>query len=587
MKGSIFAAAAMVGSAMADGHLHHRHEALHQRRWASSSAALASSSVPEETCGCTTKVITFYGSPTTVPISTATPTESSTESTTTSTSTVSATSTSTSTSTVTVAPTPSVAATSTATPTPTPSPSPSTSTVIVSLPTAGVTSFPSTGTYTVPATTLTVTDTTTVCGATSTEVPSGTHTIGGVTTVVETDTVITCPYATVKPTGNTVTSVIEYTTYTCPVAGTYTVVPGTVTTVPSSTMIVYPTPSTIAPGTYTQPETTITVTRTDYTYVCPYSTSLASTSTPAPVAPVSTAALTTTAVPAPAPAPSTSSAVAAVSTSTSTPQPASSGLTGAGQYGMTFSPYTESGNCMTQDEVTKNIKVIKDKGFNLVRVYSTDCSSLQYIGNACKQMGMNMILGVYIDSTGISGAQEQVNAITAWAQWNMVELIVVGNEAISSGYISAPQLAGFISSAKSAFASAGYSGPVTTTEPINIWQEYGVQDLCGPVDIVGANIHPFFNSETTAEQAGEFVVGEYNILKQICGKDVLNLETGWPNGGYPNGLAVPGESEQRTAIKSIAKHLGNKSIFFSYANDDWKAPGAFAVEQHWGCADVF
>lgn len=568
MKGSIFAAAALVGSAMADGHLHRRHDALHNRRWASSSAAL-SSSVPEETCGCTTKVITFYGSPTLVPISTATPTP--TESTTTSTSTVH--STSTSTSTVTVTPTVSAVASSTATPTPTPS----TSTVIVSLPTPGVTSFSSTGTYTIPATTLTVTDTTTVCGATSTEVPSGTHTIGGVTTVVETDTVITCPYATVKPTGTTVTSTIEYTTYTCPAAGTYTVVPGTVTTVPSSTVIVYPTPSTINPGTYTQPETTITATRTDYTYVCPYSTSLASASTPAPVAP------TTTAVPAPA----TSSAVAATSTSTSAPQPSSSGLTGAGQYGMTFSPYTESGACMTQDQVTKNVKIIKDKGFNLVRVYSTDCNGLEYIGNACKELGMNMILGVYIESSGASGAQDQVTAITNWAQWGMVELIVVGNEAISSGYISAPELASFISSAKSAFQSAGYTGRVTTTEPIDIWQEYGVQTLCSPVDIVGANIHPFFNSETTAEQAGAFALAEYKILEGICGKDVLNLETGWPNGGNPNGLAIPGEAEQNTAIHSIAQAIGSKSIFFSYANDDWKAPGAFGVEQHWGCADVF
>lgn len=560
MKGSIFAAAAaMVGSAMADGHLHRRHDALHQRRWASSSAALSSSSVPEETCGCTTKVITFYGSPTLVPVSTATPTES----TTTSTSTVHSTSTSTSTVTV----TPTVAATST------PAPAPPTSTVIVSLPTPGVTSFSSTGTYTIPATTLTVTDTTTVCGATSTEVPSGTHTIGGVTTVVETDTVITCPYATVKPTGTTVTSVVEYTTYTCPAAGTYTVVPGTVTTVPTDTVIVYPTPSTINPGTYTQPETTITATRTDYTYVCPYSTSLASSST--------AAATTTTAVPAPA------TTVAATSSTTSAAQPSNTALTGAGQYGMTFSPYTQSGNCMTKDEVTKNLKIIKNKGFNLVRVYSTDCNGLEYIGEACKELGLNMILGVFIDSSGASGAQDQVKAISNWAQWGMVELIVVGNEAITSGYIDAPALASFISSAKSAFKSAGYNGPVTTTEPINVWQKYGAQTLCGPVDIVGANIHPFFNSATSAENAGAFALAEYKILQGICNKDVLNLETGWPNAGSPNGLAIPGRSEQKTAIQGIAKALGSKSIFFSYANDDWKAPGAYNVEQHWGCAEVF
>lgn len=617
MKGTIFAAAALVGSAMAEGNIHRRHEALHQRWAASSSSAVATSSAAE-TCGCTTKVITYYGSPTLVPVSsTATP---SPEETSTSTSTVSQTSTSTSTSTVTVPPS-SVApvSTSTATPTPTPSPTPA-----APLPTAGTTSFSSTGVYTVPATTLVVTDTTTVCGATSTEVPSGTHTYGGVTTVVDTDTVVTCPYATQSPSGSTVTDIVAYTTYTCPVAGTYTVVPGTTTFVPTSTMLVYPTPSTITPGTYTQPETTITVVRTDYTYVCPFATSTTSTATPAPAPPA-----TTTAAPA-TEATEMPTGVAAVSTSTSAPAaPATGGLlsamngvvgdvgnvvgnvgnvvgnvvgdvgnvlsgllpgqplTGTNQYGMTFDPYTASGACMTQQEVSQNIGTMASKGFKAVRVYSTDCNTLQYVGSACKQFGMKMIPGVYVDQTGVSAAQSQIDEIASWAQWAQVDVIVVGNEAISYGYATAAEMAGLVSSAKSAFQAAGFTGPVTTSEPINIWQMYGVSDLCSSVDLVGANIHPFFNAANTASSAGEFVLSEYKILKNICGKDVLNLETGWPTQGQANGLAVPGVSEQQTAIHGIAKTLGAKSVFFSYQNNQWTSPGAFGVEPFWGCVDLF
>jgi exo-beta-1,3-glucanase (GH17 family) len=255
---------------------------------------------------------------------------------------------------------------------------------------------------------------------------------------------------------------------------------------------------------------------------------------------------------------------------------------------MTYSPYTESGNCKTKQEVLKDITVIKSKGFNLIRVYSTDCSGLEFIGDACKSLGLNVILGVYIEGSGVSGAQEQVTAIAKWAQWGMVELIVVGNEAIQSGYVDAATLASFIKSAKSSFAAAGYTGQVTTTEPINVWQQYGSASLCSAVDIVGANIHPFFNAEVTAEKAGEFAKSEFELLEKICGgKDVINLETGWPNAGESNGAAVPGKTEQVAAVKSIAKAVGSKSIFFSYSNDLWKSPGAFDVEQHWGCADVF
>ncbi|GES64885.1 cell wall glucanase [Aspergillus terreus] len=550
MKAAILAtAAALTGSALADvAHMRRGHDSFHHRR-------AMHAQEPEETCGCTTEVITFYGSPTLVPISTpsATPTPAPAPETT-STEEVTTTLHSTSTSTVTVTATP--------------------ETPEVTLPTPGVTSFSSTGVYTIPATTLTVTDTTTVCGATSTELPSGTATYGGVTTVVETSTTVVCPYATVKPSGSTVTSVIETTTYVCPSAGTYTVVPPTTTYVPTSTVMVYPTPATFTPGTYTQDAQTVTVTRTDYTYVCPtFHPELPSSTAPAP---------TTSAVPTSTVVPSSTTSVPASSSSTEVPQ-----TTGTGQMGMTYSPYTNAGGCKSKADVLQDIATIKQKGFTHVRVYSTDCSSLEWIGEGAKQQGLIMILGVYIDSSGISGAQSQVTDIANWAEWDLVSLIVVGNEAIQNGYCTASELASFITSAKQAFKAAGYSGQVTTTEPINVWESSG-SALCSSIDILGANIHPFFNSEVTAAQAGKFVQGQVDILEKICpGKDVINLETGWPSKGEANGLAVPGTTQQSEAIKSLRNDVGALSVFFSFSNDLWKSPGAFDVEQYWGCIDQF
>ncbi|CDM33047.1 CAZyme family GH17 [Penicillium roqueforti] len=614
MKGAIFAAA-LVGSAMADG-VHRRHDAFHQRREAAVSAWSSAPAEAEQTCGCTTKVITVYGSATlvdesvvpatsSVPAETvAIPSSSSTPiaipETSTHTSTVQ--STSTSTLTVTVSGVGAESASSSVPAVSTFATSSVASTPAVVLPTPGVSTFSTTGVYTIPATTITVWDTTTVCGATSTEVPSGTVTYGGVTTIVETATTVTCPYATVKPSGSTVTSVIETTTYICPSAGTYTIVPPTTTSVPTSTVLVYPTPQTIVPGTYTQDETTVTVTRTDYTYICPAATNTLA-STTAAVVPT-TAAAATTAVPvvststvAPV-VPVSMSTASVVSSSSSTSSSASSSSTakatgvptvlGEGQYGMTYSPYTAAGDCKTKAAVLSDLTTIKSKGFNLVRVYSTDCSGLEYIGEACKSLGINIIMGVYIDGSGVSAAKEQVTEIIAWAEWSMVELIVVGNEAIQSGYVDAATLASFIESSAASFKAAGYTGLVTTTEPINVWQQYGSATLCSAVDIVGANIHPFFNADVTAAQAGEFTKSEFEELEEICGgKDVINLETGWPNAGDSNGAAVPGVSEQATAIKSIAASVGSKSIFFSFSDDTWKSAGEFNVEQHWGCSSVF
>jgi exo-beta-1,3-glucanase (GH17 family) len=254
---------------------------------------------------------------------------------------------------------------------------------------------------------------------------------------------------------------------------------------------------------------------------------------------------------------------------------------------MTYSPYTSSGGCKDAGTVSSDITAMAGKGFSTIRVYSTDCSTLQNVGSAARANGMKLILGVFISSTGISGAQGQVTDIIAWAQWDIVELIVVGNEAVFNGYCSASALAGFISSSKGAMSGAGYTGPVTTTEPIDTWLESG-STFCSVIDVVSANLYAFFNAQTTAYMAGPFIQAEITELEAICsGKDVYVMETGWPHAGNCNGVACPSDSNQATAINSIKSVVGAKVVFFSFEDDAWKSPGQFDVEQYWGCSGVF
>ena len=254
---------------------------------------------------------------------------------------------------------------------------------------------------------------------------------------------------------------------------------------------------------------------------------------------------------------------------------------------MTYSPYTSSGGCKDAGSITADITAIKALGFTTVRIYSTDCSGLEYVGAAAKAVGLKLILGVFIEASGVSGAQPQVSEIVAWGQWDIVEMIIVGNEALFNNYLSVSDLYGFIESSKWAFSAAGYTGPVTTTEPLNIWQEDG-SSLCGAIDVVAANIHAFFNAQTAASQAGAFIASELAILDTICpGKSTYVVESGWPHAGDANGAAVPGVAEQATALESIQSTCGSQVVFFTFEDDLWKAPGAFSVEQSWGCASVF
>ena len=254
---------------------------------------------------------------------------------------------------------------------------------------------------------------------------------------------------------------------------------------------------------------------------------------------------------------------------------------------MTYSPYTSEGGCKDAGTVAKDLSVIKGKGFSTVRVYSTDCDTLENVGKSARDNGLKLILGVFISSTGIEGAKEQVWNIIHWAEWDLVELIVIGNEATFNGYCSASELAGFISESAGYFKKNGYTGPVTTTEPLAEWKKDGAA-LCDVIDVVAANLYAFFNAEVTADKAGDFIQRQIKELEWVCpGKDTYVMETGWPHTGNCNGKACPSKESQATALKSIEDVTGSKVIFFSYEDEAWKEAGEFGVEQYWGCADVF
>jgi len=412
-----------------------------------------------------------------------------------------------------------------------------------------------------------VTETTTVCAASTTKVPKGTHTLGGVTTVVEKETTVVCPYATTKTKDGVVTSVIETTTYVCPTPGTYTIAPIT-TTVTEVEVVVVPVVTTVCPGTYTRPAVTTVVTTSTVVF-CPWETGLPTppakpTSQPPPPSP-------------PSP-PQTS--------------PPKGGLGGSGgKWAMTYTPYDDAGKCKSKEAVLADVRRISGKGFKTLRVYSTDCDTLPNVGAAARECGLDLIIGIFIGQPGCSNASpdvaSQIGAIKAWGQWDLVKLVVVANEALFNGFCSVGQLRDLIVHTKQELGGKGYSGPYTTTDVVSAWLEKDTSSICDVIDVVACNAHAYFNAGTRPSEAGSFVAGQLALVEKKCGKSGYIMETGWPTRGKCYGVACAGETEQAAAIKSIKETVGDKAVFFSATNDPWKNPGDCGCENNWGCINVF
>ncbi|KAI0600201.1 glycoside hydrolase superfamily [Biscogniauxia sp. FL1348] len=526
MKATYAVAALTAGASAAS--VHHRHAQLH---------GLQKKAVDNSTCGCTTIYSTFYGEPTLIFPSV-----------------------------------PAVPATSS-------SAAPTTTQVVVPVaPTPVPQVCPTTGVYTFPATTITLTESTTVCGATSTALPSGTHTIGGVTTVVTTATTVTCPVATVSTSEGVTTSVLTTTTYVCPSAGTYTIAP-TTTTVAKDTTVNYPVVTSYPPGTYTQPEVVTTVTETSYTVYCPFDVPEATTAVP-----VVTSAVATPSSPAPSSSASASAstsipASSASSTSTASTPASTGGLADSAPgkpAALTYTPYLSdvNGGCKSASQVDSDISAIAAAGITHLRLYSTDCDTLTNVGASAKKYGVRLYVGIFVKGDGCTSStasiKTQIDAIKAWAQYDMVDVVFVGNEAGFQGYCSGQQLATLITDVKS---QLGYSGPFSTADTVGTWQN---TEFSGPI----CNV---IDLGTSPSEAGEFVSGQLDICKAICsGKDAFVTETGWPTAGATHGLAVPGVAEQKLAIDSMLSLLPSKVTLLSLTNDLWKGVG----EDAWGCASA-
>ena len=476
---------------------------------------------------------------------------------------------------------------------PPPPPPPPTSSGPITVPTPIPQTCPTPGTYTFPATTVVVTETTTVCGASTTSVPAGTHTLGGVTTVVETATTVVCPVATTKTEGGVVTSVIETTTYVCPTPGTYTIAPIT-TTVTEDCVVAVPVVSTFVPGTYTAPAVVTTIVETNVVVYCPF-TEVVATPTAVPEAPKPEAPKPAPEVPEPAPE-APKPAPEAPKPKETAPKPStnkpSTNLGGKGDiWAMTYTPFTTDGQCKTAEEVKHDIAAIASAGFTTLRVYSTDCETLTHVGPAAAANGLKLIIGVFIGTTGCDNGSpnvaEQIAAIKAWGKWDMVELVVVGNEALFNNFCTPGQLKDLIINVKTQLNGAGYTGPYTTTDVVSAWIGNDVSEICANIDVVATNAHAYFNAGTLPKDAGVFVKGQLEIVEELCGKPGFVMETGWPTAGECIGVACPGVEQQAVALESIKKELGKKVVFFSASDDAWKNPGACNCEQHWGCSNVF
>ncbi|KAK1984293.1 cell wall glucanase [Colletotrichum cereale] len=286
------------------------------------------------------------------------------------------------------------------------------------------------------------------------------------------------------------------------------------------------------------------------------------------------------------------SSTSAASSSSSSPSalPSAYSASNTTLPGIAYAPYTAAGQCKTAEQMDDDFTELGGK-YSVVRTYGTDCNQIANALPAAKKAGLKLFLGIF----DISSIPTQVDTIVSAvsSDWSMIDTVSVGNELVNSGKATAQQMVTAVGQTRQLLRAAGYTGPVVTVD--TFVAVLANPSLCDASDYCAMNIHPFFDSNTAAKDAGSFIsrmVGEVQSKLSDRNKRIVCTETGWPWKGNANGAAVPGIEEQQLAVDSIKKAYASHAsdvILFSAFNDLWKHAEAatFNAEQYWGIGALY
>lgn len=268
----------------------------------------------------------------------------------------------------------------------------------------------------------------------------------------------------------------------------------------------------------------------------------------------------------------------------------------------------------TTADMDQDLSILSKVG-NAVRIYTVEDNQSYIVYNAAKY-GLQVIPSVFLDNPNSDGASDPRPSFSTIISQNAaikqqlddliavlndprtnlsnIPFVVIGNEEIT-------QVGGWydqsIIDAIDYVKSRTPSGiKFTTAEPADIAQQQYVinnpasnnQTTLGQsVDVIYANILPYWES-LPIDQAVSQVVQEYNLLVQTYpGKRVVISETGWPSGGSPQGSAVPSLANEQTFWQQfipVANQYGIEYGAFEGFDEAWKAtsiPGN-SVDANWG-----
>ena len=233
-------------------------------------------------------------------------------------------------------------------------------------------------------------------------------------------------------------------------------------------------------------------------------------------------------------------------------------------------------------QIDEDIALIS-KYANCVRTYSVDDVHDSVLLSA-RRYGIKVLYGVWVSSNA-EKTQRQIAAAVAYAKAfpDVIQAVVVGNEVLLRGEMSAADLIAYIREVKSQV-----SMPVTYADVWEFWLRY--PDVQNAVDFVTIHILPYWEDfPLPAAQAAAHVDAIHKMVAAAMpNKEIVVGEFGWPSEGRMREAARPSPVNEALAINetvALAQRENFRLNVIEAFDQPWKRQLEGAAGGYWGVFD--
>jgi glucan 1,3-beta-glucosidase len=219
-----------------------------------------------------------------------------------------------------------------------------------------------------------------------------------------------------------------------------------------------------------------------------------------------------------------------------------------------------------------------------VRTYSTE-HGVDQVPAIAARLGMKVILGLWV-SPEREKNRVQIDTAIALAQRyaGTVISVVVGNEVLLRGELSAIDLAAIIREVKAAVPC-----PVTYADVWEFWNRN--PELGNAVDFVTIHLLPYWEDFPipVASAAAHVESIRRQMVARFPGKEIVIGEVGWPSAGRMREGALPSPANQARFLQEVtatARKQNYRVNVIEAFDQPWKRRLEGTVGGHWGLFDA-